>query len=165
MLKLHDCPKLLAGSRGALGSQSPQAALARPRSPLHRELSILLKHSEQLLQKREFSQLRGKHAFLTPSRAWMRGTPSPRVSECGSPQLHPLTSGGKSVSGQVGDAGQTCLVEPQAHFNTISRIPTIMPSFPAILRAPLQTPAAAALAPFPSQATSRSTRSESLSGV
>lgn len=51
------------------------------------------------------------------------------MSGCGSQQLHPITSKGRSVHGQVGDARQTCLVELQAYFNTISHIPTITPSF------------------------------------
>lgn len=63
------------------------------------------------------------------------------MSGLGSWQLHPITSEGKSVHRQVGYARQTCLVEPQAHFNTISYIPTITPSFQ---RSTLQTPTTAA---------------------
>ena len=85
------------------------------------------------------------------------GTLSPRMLGHGGRQLHPITYEGKSVHGQVGDARQTCLVEPQAHFNTISHIPTITPSFlrssePGCKLRP---------GPLPSQASSQSTISES----
>lgn len=93
----------------------------------------------------------------TESRPRGGGTQSPRMLGHGGRQLHPITYEGKSVHRQVGDARQTCLVEPQAHFNTISHIPTITPSFlrssePGCKLQP---------GPLPSRASSQSTISES----
>lgn len=129
------------------------------RSPLTTEnfhlFLLRAKHSEQLLQKSVKSK-----TFPHQAKARRKGTPSPRVSGLGSRQLHPITSEGKSVYGQVGYARQTCLGEPQAHFNTISHIPTITPCFQ---RSPERLCKLQPLLPrpLPSQASSQPTSWES----
>lgn len=108
----HDCRKPPTGSRGAFESQSPPAALgcltvcpfSPPRTFLPTKNKTLAATSPKPHLKSNTS------LFPHQPRPGEEGPCPPRVSGRESRQLHPITSVGKSVNQQVGDARQTCLV-------------------------------------------------------
>lgn len=91
-------------SAGCLGT----AVLAPPRT----FVSIKRKTLGATSSDARVLSVKSKTCLSHTSQARRRGTRSPRVSGRGGPQLHPIPSEGTRVSGQVGDARQTCLLEP-----------------------------------------------------